>query len=210
VLYAPPFLQIQSLFYGDGREPVAQIVPDTKYPDVLWRIRWPDGRLSAASNLARAKDAAMAIVERGPPRRDARLLRWKRARESLSAPRGRVLHPAPIPPYLDARSQPKFSKTDRAWRAVAGPAAAEINLRIPLDAATAVGQMRARAAVEDHLRKLKRRASRAVVREIPLLDPDPPPAALSPIAPPPFDDPFEIPAFLDRTRFAELELEEAA
>jgi hypothetical protein len=112
--------------------------------------------------------------------------------------------------YPDARSQPKFSRTDRAWRAVAGPPVSDINLTIPLDANIAAGQARAAAAVEDHLRKAKRRIGRAVViREIPLLDLDPPPAALSLIAPIP-DDPFEIPAFLDRTRFVELELKGAA
>lgn len=78
------------LYYGGARSPLARVVPDAKYPGIVWRIRWPDGQLSAMANLARAKDAAMAIAERGPPRRDPRLLRWKQAHESPSAGRRRV------------------------------------------------------------------------------------------------------------------------
>jgi hypothetical protein len=95
VLYAPQRLPNQALFYGDARRPLFRVTPDAKYPGVMWRIRWPGGRLSEMANLARAKDAAMAICERGPPRRDARLLRWKRARERPSAPRGCACLPAP-------------------------------------------------------------------------------------------------------------------
>lgn len=52
---------------------LAVIVPDDR--PGMFRI-WADGVLSDIVNLARAKDAALAICERGPPRRDARLLRW--------------------------------------------------------------------------------------------------------------------------------------
>jgi len=43
----------------------------------MWRIQWPDGGTSDMTNLTRAKDAAAAICERGPPRRARRLLQWK-------------------------------------------------------------------------------------------------------------------------------------
>jgi hypothetical protein len=93
--YAPKPPTNQALHYGDSRTAIAWIVPDAKYPGVMWRIRWPDGRLSEMANLTRAKDAAMAICERGPPRRNARLLRWKHTRESPSAPRTRGRAAAP-------------------------------------------------------------------------------------------------------------------
>ena len=65
--------QPYALHYGSARTPIALVVPDS----VMYRIRWPSGELSDMVNLARAKDAAMAICERGPPRRDPRLFRWK-------------------------------------------------------------------------------------------------------------------------------------
>ena len=100
---------------------------------------------------------------------------------------------------------------------------AEIHLRVELDAGTAARQARDRAAVEEPRRKAKRAAARRAqlkrhhppvnllgghrFEDAPLLDLEPPPAALHPITPLP-DDPLEVPAFLDRTRF--FELEEAA
>ena len=68
--------QAYALHYGSARTPIALVVPDSVYSG-MYRIRWPSGELSDMVNLARAKDAAMAICERGPPRRDPRLFRWK-------------------------------------------------------------------------------------------------------------------------------------
>jgi hypothetical protein len=39
------------------------IVPDEKYPQ-MWRVKYPDGRLSDMVNRTRAKDAAMAMLDR--------------------------------------------------------------------------------------------------------------------------------------------------
>jgi len=65
------------LFYGTARAPLARAVPDDRYPS-MWRIAWPDGRVSDMTNLTRARDAAAAICERGPPARNRRLFRWER------------------------------------------------------------------------------------------------------------------------------------
>jgi hypothetical protein len=40
------------------------VVTDEKYPGVMWRVRSPDGKLSAMVNRTRAKDAAMAMLDR--------------------------------------------------------------------------------------------------------------------------------------------------
>jgi hypothetical protein len=45
------------LFHGSDQNPLAIVEPDAKYP-FLYRIRYPDGRLSDMANLTRAKDAA--------------------------------------------------------------------------------------------------------------------------------------------------------
>ena len=68
--------QASSLYYGNSRTPVAHAAPDAVWPG-LWRIHWPDGQISDLTNLTRAKDAAEVISERGPPRRDHKLFRWK-------------------------------------------------------------------------------------------------------------------------------------
>ena len=98
---------VQSLRYGDARTPIAQVIPDAKYPGVMWRIRWPTGQLSEMANLARAKDAAAALAERGPPPRDPMRLHWKTDRsERPSAGRGcaRARAPATTPPeFLGGR-----------------------------------------------------------------------------------------------------------
>jgi hypothetical protein len=65
-----------ALHYGRACTPLALVVTDTRWPG-MWRIAWPEGRLSDLVNLARAKDAAPMIAERGPPARDRRLLHWK-------------------------------------------------------------------------------------------------------------------------------------
>jgi hypothetical protein len=66
---------ITALFYGGQK--LAEIVPDKCYPK-MYRIAWPRGGLSGMVNLDRAKDAAAAIAERGPPGRNRRFLHWKR------------------------------------------------------------------------------------------------------------------------------------
>jgi len=38
-----------------------RIVPDEKYPTVMWRVERPDGTLTDMVNRARAKDAAITI-----------------------------------------------------------------------------------------------------------------------------------------------------
>jgi hypothetical protein len=71
-----PASKTYHLLYGRARRPLATVVPDTRWPD-MWRIAWPDGQLSDMVNLTRAKDAAVAIAERGPPGRLRKLLRWE-------------------------------------------------------------------------------------------------------------------------------------
>jgi hypothetical protein len=39
-----------------------KVVPDVAHPG-MWRVRWPDGRLSDMTNLTRAKDAAASFLE---------------------------------------------------------------------------------------------------------------------------------------------------
>jgi hypothetical protein len=66
----------QALFYGRSTKPLAWVVPYERWPGI-WRIHWPDGSTSDMLNLARAKDAAAAHAERGPPERDRRRFRWR-------------------------------------------------------------------------------------------------------------------------------------
>ena len=44
------------------RTKVARLVPDETYPG-MWRVRWPDGRVSDMANLTRAKDAIACFGE---------------------------------------------------------------------------------------------------------------------------------------------------
>jgi hypothetical protein len=78
-----------SLHYGNGSRSLAWVIPDNRWPG-MWRIHWPDDRISDMANLTRTKDAAIAICERGPPRlRDSRLFQWREARIApLVAPLG--------------------------------------------------------------------------------------------------------------------------
>ena len=39
-----------------------KVVPDPARPG-MWRVRWPDGRLSDITNLTRAKDAITCFIE---------------------------------------------------------------------------------------------------------------------------------------------------
>jgi hypothetical protein len=47
------------LYCGNRR--LLRIVPDQKYPGVMWRVEMPDGALTDMVNRTRAKDAAVAI-----------------------------------------------------------------------------------------------------------------------------------------------------
>ena len=44
----------------EARKP--KVVPDAVHPG-MWRVRWPDGRLSDITNLTRAKDAITCFTE---------------------------------------------------------------------------------------------------------------------------------------------------
>jgi hypothetical protein len=39
-----------------------KLMPDATHTG-MWRVRWPDGRLSDMTNLARAKDAIACFIE---------------------------------------------------------------------------------------------------------------------------------------------------
>jgi hypothetical protein len=73
-----------ALHYGRARTPIASVMPDADWPG-MWRIAWPDGSLSDLVNLARAKDAAVAIVERGPPARNRQRVHWDRSKRRPDA-----------------------------------------------------------------------------------------------------------------------------
>jgi hypothetical protein len=45
-----------------GRRKVLRVVPDERYPGLMWRVERPDGSLSDMANLTWAKDAAIAIA----------------------------------------------------------------------------------------------------------------------------------------------------
>lgn len=66
------------LRYGNAPAPLMSVIPDDKYP-AMWRISYRDGSLSPMLNLSRAKDAAAAIAERGPPPKNRQLFRWENA-----------------------------------------------------------------------------------------------------------------------------------
>src|SRR5262245_61080378 len=76
-----------ALYYGNGRSPLATVIPDLHYLK-LFRIRWPSGRLSRLFVLSLAKDAALAVAERGPPRRHPKRFRWE-VRESSQGASGK-------------------------------------------------------------------------------------------------------------------------
>ena len=52
-----------ALHYGSAERALATVVPDSQWPG-MWRIAWPDGRLSDMVNLSRAKDAAGPMRDR--------------------------------------------------------------------------------------------------------------------------------------------------
>ena len=78
------------LLYGSAS--LASVVPDVEHPS-MWRIQWADGSLSDMANLARAKDAALALCERGPPAGNRTSLHW-RLKPSNSPPRARTARKA--------------------------------------------------------------------------------------------------------------------
>jgi len=43
------------------RTPIVSIVPDAKY-SAMWRVRYPDGRMTDMVNVTRARDAARTIA----------------------------------------------------------------------------------------------------------------------------------------------------
>src|SRR5262249_40937566 len=93
--------------YGHTRTPFGLVVADFYWPD-MWRIAWPDGRLSDLVNLPRAKDAAEAISERGPPARNRRLFHW----HTSKTPR----RPAPV----RQTASPGAERADEASEAAHG------------------------------------------------------------------------------------------
>src|SRR5262245_61072474 len=68
-----------ALHYGNAHAALIRVVPDALWPG-MWRIVRHDGLLSDMVNRDRAKDAAAAIAERGPPARNRRRFHWKQER----------------------------------------------------------------------------------------------------------------------------------
>ena len=99
-----------SLHYGNAQRPLARILPDS-WPG-MWRIVWPDGRLTDMTNLTRAKDAAAAIAERGPPLRNGRRLRWQLIGAVEEA--ARASPDAPTPAAINAATNGVGSPMGRA------------------------------------------------------------------------------------------------
>jgi hypothetical protein len=94
---------IHRLHYGNSRAPLAEVVPDARFPG-MWRVKLRDvANLSDMVNLDRAKDAAAAIAERGPPARNRRRLQWKQERSKTpsGALPARLPDPAPAEGWTD-------------------------------------------------------------------------------------------------------------
>ena len=64
-----------ALFYGQARAPLVRAVPDERYP-TMWRLHWPDGRVSDMANLSWIRDAGRVLAARDVA--DERLLHWER------------------------------------------------------------------------------------------------------------------------------------
>ena len=60
-IYAKDELQWRGNKLCLGKRVMLNIVQDERYP-TMWRIRWPDGRLSDMVNLTRARDAARSAA----------------------------------------------------------------------------------------------------------------------------------------------------
>jgi hypothetical protein len=68
------------LYRGRCSVPTLRVVRDAVYPG-MWRVRWPDGRLSDMANLTRSKDAARRFAES-----EERRERGRRSRPALLSP----------------------------------------------------------------------------------------------------------------------------
>jgi hypothetical protein len=67
-----------NLYYLRRKTPVMRIVPDEKY-DGMWRIHWPDGKISDMVNLSRARDAAVMSRFAAEIHSDRQRFHWKAA-----------------------------------------------------------------------------------------------------------------------------------
>src|SRR5262245_13489175 len=74
----------QTLHYGRASAALVLVKPDPRWPG-MWRVYSPHGR-SDLLNVSRAKDAAAAIAERGPPARNRRLFNWHTSNSPLEGP----------------------------------------------------------------------------------------------------------------------------
>ena len=82
-----------------GSRLLLRVVPDDRWAN-MWRVQWPDGRLSDMVNLSRAKDAAVAYAQRAG-HHDARRYKWRMDQSPTKAPPMRqklpaIVHSAPI------------------------------------------------------------------------------------------------------------------
>jgi hypothetical protein len=75
VFQAPDALLLHD---GNGGTPMVRLNPVRAPWPRMWRMHWPDGRVSDMDNLSRTRDAAAAICERGPPTRDRLTFKWTR------------------------------------------------------------------------------------------------------------------------------------
>ena len=64
-----------------------KIIPDETYQSI-WRVRWPDGKLSDMANLTRAKDAAACFMESEARRLRGRQRPVGKSQSDYSAPEG--------------------------------------------------------------------------------------------------------------------------
>lgn len=119
----PKVDRIFALHYGQAKAPLVRVVPDLVYPQ-MWRMDWPDGRLSDLGNLSRIKDAAAVICERGPPRRDPQRFHWKinRCDSLYGGPRSdQNADPLVHPSFLERRASAAVIPTTTAKEAAAMP-----------------------------------------------------------------------------------------
>src|SRR5262245_33422124 len=77
------------LHYGGSQKPIFSVAADAIHPG-MWRVVLPDGSLSDMANLTRAKDAAFVMADRGPPRRNQSLLRWRTQRAVARIPKTEI------------------------------------------------------------------------------------------------------------------------
>jgi len=86
------------LYRGRCSVPTLRVVRDAVYPG-MWRVRWPDGRLSDMANLTRSKDAARRFAESEERR--------ERGRRSASEPRPFVKTAGELPRSRPALLSPQ-------------------------------------------------------------------------------------------------------